>query len=115
MAVRTHAALRCFVVFKQKTAYEGRISDWSSDVCSSDLQAARHASDHLLRPFGFGMNTTRLRFGLADPGQTVIAVAERIEVHPALDDWADQQHPHRRADRDPAEHRSEEHTYNSSH
>src|SRR3546814_693845 len=28
----------CFVVFfKQKTAYEMRISDWSSDVCSSDL------------------------------------------------------------------------------
>src|SRR3546814_4445016 len=26
----------CFV-FKQKTAYELRISDWSSDVCSSDL------------------------------------------------------------------------------
>src|SRR3546814_9300723 len=25
-------------VFKQKTAYERRISDWSSDVCSSDLQ-----------------------------------------------------------------------------
>src|SRR3546814_7740635 len=25
------------VVFKQKTAYERRISDWSSDVCSSDL------------------------------------------------------------------------------
>src|SRR3546814_19377126 len=25
--------------FKQKTAYEMRISDWSSDVCSSDLQA----------------------------------------------------------------------------
>src|SRR3546814_5022371 len=32
----------CFVVFffKQKTAYEMRISDWSSDVCSSDLKAA---------------------------------------------------------------------------
>src|SRR3546814_9780685 len=30
----------CFIVvffFKQKTAYEMRISDWSSDVCSSDL------------------------------------------------------------------------------
>src|SRR3546814_12330957 len=27
----------CFVFFKQKTAYELRISDWSSDVCSSDL------------------------------------------------------------------------------
>src|SRR3546814_2001083 len=28
--------------FKQKTAYEMRISDWSSDVCSSDLQAEDH-------------------------------------------------------------------------
>src|SRR3546814_14214135 len=28
-----------FVFFKQKTAYELRISDWSSDVCSSDLPA----------------------------------------------------------------------------
>src|SRR3546814_2205893 len=27
----------CIVFFKQKTAYEMRISDWSSDVCSSDL------------------------------------------------------------------------------
>src|SRR3546814_5087352 len=27
-----------FFVFKQKTAYEMRISDWSSDVCSSDLR-----------------------------------------------------------------------------
>src|SRR3546814_3316435 len=29
--------------FKQKTAYEMRISDWSSDVCSSDL--AHHVDD----------------------------------------------------------------------
>src|SRR3546814_8203808 len=28
--------------FKQKTAYEMRISDWSSDVCSSDLDHFRH-------------------------------------------------------------------------
>src|SRR3546814_2681480 len=28
-----------FFFFKQKTAYEMRISDWSSDVCSSDLHA----------------------------------------------------------------------------
>src|SRR3546814_10661696 len=27
----------CFFFFKQKTAYDVRISDWSSDVCSSDL------------------------------------------------------------------------------
>src|SRR3546814_1955493 len=38
--------------FKQKTAYELRISDWSSDVCSSDLRSAsqsrlgRHAARH---------------------------------------------------------------------
>src|SRR3546814_6929765 len=30
----------CFFFFKQKTAYEMRISDWSSDVCSSDLRLA---------------------------------------------------------------------------
>src|SRR3546814_1195699 len=29
-----------FFFFKQKTAYEMRISDWSSDVCSSDLAGA---------------------------------------------------------------------------
>src|SRR3546814_6600815 len=30
--------IMCFVfLFKQKTSYEVRISDWSSDVCSSDL------------------------------------------------------------------------------
>src|SRR3546814_5048349 len=28
----------CLFFFKQKTAYEMRISDWSSDVCSSDLR-----------------------------------------------------------------------------
>src|SRR3546814_12856782 len=31
---------RIFFFFKQKTAYEMRISDWSSDVCSSDLRDA---------------------------------------------------------------------------
>src|SRR3546814_12798714 len=32
-----------FFFFKQKTAYEMRISDWSSDVCSSDLWVAPKA------------------------------------------------------------------------
>src|SRR3546814_2015648 len=35
-----------FFLFKQKTAYEMRISDWSSDVCSSDLEAL---ADHFHR------------------------------------------------------------------
>src|SRR3546814_12323084 len=33
-----------FFFFKQKTAYEMRISDWSSDVCSSDLDTATAAA-----------------------------------------------------------------------
>src|SRR3546814_12787892 len=51
-----------FFVFKQKTAYEMRISDWSSDVCSSDLRQlherlggwigrACDAADHRLHLF----------------------------------------------------------------
>src|SRR3546814_10352050 len=34
-----------FFFFKQKTAYELRISDWSSDVCSSDLRTRWFAID----------------------------------------------------------------------
>src|SRR3546814_9659453 len=41
--------LICFFFFKQKTAYEMRISDWSSDVCSSDLvPTALHVSPEAL-------------------------------------------------------------------
>src|SRR3546814_8676289 len=41
MFVRFYMICLCvFFLFKQKTAYEMRISDWSSDVCSSDLLAA---------------------------------------------------------------------------
>src|SRR3546814_6706406 len=41
--------LYLFFFFKQKTAYEMRISDWSSDVCSSDLpRRARRLSRALL-------------------------------------------------------------------
>src|SRR3546814_1932791 len=35
-----------FFFFKQKTAYEMRISDWSSDVCSSDLVGGCGAFGH---------------------------------------------------------------------
>src|SRR3546814_7053518 len=37
-----------FFFFKQKTAYEMRISDWSSDVCSSDLHADLLGADEAL-------------------------------------------------------------------
>src|SRR3546814_2840542 len=40
--------ISCFFFFKQKTAYEMRISDWSSDVCSSDL-----VNGKMIRPTSF--------------------------------------------------------------
>src|SRR3546814_1705927 len=39
--------LSLLLFLKQKTAYEMRISDWSSDVCSSDLFATRWAAAEL--------------------------------------------------------------------
>src|SRR3546814_18372637 len=41
-----------FFFFKQKTAYEMRISDWSSDVCSSDLDELRRRRHHRLGDAG---------------------------------------------------------------
>src|SRR3546814_5326130 len=38
-----------FFFFKQKTAYEMRISDWSSDVCSSDLTPVTNVPPALLQ------------------------------------------------------------------
>src|SRR3546814_10846425 len=51
------SGLLFFFFFKQKTAYEVRISDWSSDVCSSDLLDAGGLEDLLAQsrdlPLGF--------------------------------------------------------------
>src|SRR3546814_10474172 len=44
--------LTMFFFFKQKTAYEMRISDWSSDVCSSDLISEQQFHDHWRHPHG---------------------------------------------------------------
>src|SRR3546814_15023200 len=51
------AILICFFVFKQETVYEMRISDWSSDVCSSDLPPL---SAHLIRSWPFASSTCQL-------------------------------------------------------
>src|SRR3546814_7162777 len=58
---------RCIVVvivffFKQKTAYEMRISDWSSDVCSSDLP--------VLPPVGLPVGGLDLHAAAAGPVAT---------------------------------------------
>src|SRR3546814_5195977 len=61
--------LLCFFFFKQKTAYEMRISDWSSDVCSSDL-GKTFAEDRDRMPFGLFLALAGVavlpRFGRGD-------------------------------------------------
>src|SRR3546814_9814429 len=47
-----HALFVFFFFFKQKTAYELRISDWSSDVCSPDLHLAARLAERGQRPGG---------------------------------------------------------------
>src|SRR3546814_10791532 len=50
-----------FFFFKQKTAYEMRISDWSSDVCSSDLRVRPAAQ---WQPEVASLNMGSMNFGL---------------------------------------------------
>src|SRR3546814_6544584 len=75
-----------FFCFKQKTAYEMRISDWSSDVCSSDLaqdHRPRDAGDDPGHPgdaavlFGYAINLNLrgLEAGIADQANTAASRA----------------------------------------
>src|SRR3546814_6280180 len=56
-----------FFFFKQKTAYDMRISDWSSDVCSSDLLVAVRAEGNRARP-GIQSTLGPVEIGVADVG-----------------------------------------------
>src|SRR3546814_2677196 len=85
--------------FKQKTAYEMRISDWSSDVCSSDLRSARHRNaiqvvlvgildqnrDDVARRMARRVAKQHIavdlgRVGLRSPGRAAVLV-HRVEDH----------------------------------
>src|SRR3546814_8955703 len=55
----------CCFLFKRTTAYEVRISDWSSDVCSSDLVA--FARNRWSRCLGIRMTETKAGRGLPVP------------------------------------------------
>src|SRR3546814_5600870 len=61
-----------FFFFKQKTAYELRISDWSSAVCSSDLARAGDVA------IGLGL---REQAGKHRPADVVHAAAEARRLH----------------------------------
>src|SRR3546814_8655197 len=68
-----------FFFFKQKTAYEMRISDWSSDVCSSDLRIGAHVRRRLgvenLKECYREIECVRERSGVRiDPGIAIRAV-----------------------------------------
>src|SRR3546814_2797203 len=57
-----------FFFFKQKTAYEMRISDWSSDVCSSDLpDGGADRTDLVLRTAGWRMSDSQTPAGSVKP------------------------------------------------
>src|SRR3546814_1866857 len=60
----------CLFFFKQKTAYEMRSSDWSSDVCSSDLPATATARVDAGATWG-DLNAATYPFGLATPGGVI--------------------------------------------
>src|SRR3546814_19272622 len=75
-----------FFFFKQKTAYEMRISDWSSDVCSSDLAieagaatvTLRTRAEHAVR-IGDEVHALALRLDVVNDGRGVSeALAEQV-------------------------------------
>src|SRR3546814_6153580 len=79
MLMLTYVYLLCiFFFFKQKTAYEMRISDWSSDVCSSDLLTVVPGADlqareiaHILKMVALGAMGC---VTLVDPCSLAIAI-----------------------------------------
>src|SRR3546814_7031428 len=76
------------VVFfvKQKTAYEMRISDWSSDVCSSDLVFQMHQEHPSVGAVGKPLLRPELRIALQKLAerQTLTAGIVRVEAVPVV-------------------------------
>src|SRR3546814_6818537 len=76
-----------FLFVKQRTAYEMRISDWSSDVCSSDLapghaNAASNSAAHAPPPRSAG-GSRRARMGL-ERRMCPILGASRVTLRPGV-------------------------------
>src|SRR3546814_9169508 len=77
-----------FLCFKQKTAYEMRISDWSSDVCSSDLArfTAGPGLTALFGPSGAGKTSIlNMVAGLLRPDRGHIRIGDRTLFDGATD------------------------------
>src|SRR3546814_4139226 len=67
-----------FFFFKQKTAYEMRISDWSSDVCSSDLCLVEAVGLSLQIAIGLREAITLMQ--VVAPGRTVITLGPQLRI-----------------------------------
>src|SRR3546814_4259187 len=63
-----------FFFFKQKTAYEMRISDWSSDVCSSDLVDFADTDNAASRHLDIGKGSTSGVSAVSAGGRTRVVV-----------------------------------------
>src|SRR3546814_5231889 len=80
-----------FFFFKQKTAYEMRISDWSSDVCSSDLGGAHRigaVGQRRLREVGRGNELVENLVGLGIAAVLKLLAADHIDGHRAVGNGA---------------------------
>src|SRR3546814_1854976 len=86
MAMTSSYCSYFFFFFKQKTAYEMRISDWSSDVCSSDL-----AVDHVFPP--------RHIHGVMLQGDEVLRCRRAVDIRHERNRSAREVHCHRSEER----------------
>src|SRR3546814_6918233 len=74
-----------FFFFKQKTAYEMRISDWSSDVCSSDLMQQRTIKN-VIRATGVGLHSGEKVYLTLRPAPVDTGIMfRRVDVEPAVE------------------------------
>src|SRR3546814_2134259 len=81
--------------FKQKTAYEMRISDWSSDVCSSDLLTSRSVCHSESAPPSSHRSTSRQKPAAPSngysirpsPTATLRAMPSSLRRPPARSNW----------------------------
>src|SRR3546814_3046160 len=92
--IRYHTVLHDFFFFKQKTAYEMRISDWSSDVCSSDLHFF-HLAGELLQAEGLGqeVNAGVLVEALAEAVLGIAGDEDHLQIRAGLAHLAHQARP----------------------
>src|SRR3546814_14194704 len=71
--------MRLVLFFKQKTAYELRISDWSSDVCSSDLVGD---ADRVANALGYGAEVLAVADAVVAAVRDDMVESATISAHP---------------------------------